>query len=98
MDSCRELSGAPSIRFISGMGLYAICGNPGDKVDVLDEIGIAGARVGAGAEGDLSSMRGGMLSRMWQNCMVAAVYPRRLAQPAFTTHLRAPAIRSDIAR
>ncbi|AZR23639.1 hypothetical protein XvhCFBP2543_02960 [Xanthomonas vasicola] len=76
MDSCRELSGAPSIRFISGMGLYAICGNPGDKVDVLDEIGIAGARVGAGAEGDLSSMCGGMLSRMWQNCMVAAVYPR----------------------
>ncbi len=56
-DSCRELGGAPTIRFVSGMGLNAICGNPGDKVDVLDAIGIAGARVGAGAEGDLSSVR-----------------------------------------
>ncbi|AJQ83736.1 hypothetical protein WKH86_15500 [Xanthomonas oryzae pv. oryzae] len=76
MDSCRELSGAPPIRFVSVMGLNAICGNPGDKVDVLDAIGIAGARVGAGAEGDLSSVRGGMFSRMRQSCMVAAVYPR----------------------
>ncbi|ATS20674.1 hypothetical protein PK69_17415 [Xanthomonas phaseoli pv. phaseoli] len=76
LDGCRELSGAPPIRFVAGMGLNATCGNPGDKVDVLDEIGIAGARAGAGAEGDLSSVRGGMLSRMRQSCMVAAVYPR----------------------
>lgn len=76
MDSCRELSGAPPIRFVSGMGLNAICGNPGDKVDVLDEIGIAGARTVAGAEGDLSSTRGGMLSRMRHSCVVAAVYRR----------------------
>ncbi|KPL47980.1 hypothetical protein XAXN_16445 [Xanthomonas axonopodis] len=75
MDNCRELSGASPIRFVSGMGLNVICGNPGDKVDVLDEIGIAGARTLAGAEGDLSSMRGGMLSRMRQSCVVAAVYP-----------------------
>ncbi|WP_166743323.1 hypothetical protein [Xanthomonas cannabis] len=76
MDSCRELSGAPPIRFVSGMGLNAICGNPGDKVDVLDEIGIAGAGVGAGQQGDLSTSRGGKFSRMRQSCTVAAVYPR----------------------
>lgn len=76
MDSCNELSGAPPIRFVSGMGLNAICGNPGDKVDVLDEIGIAGASAGAGHEGDLGTTRGGRLSRMRQSCLVAAVYPR----------------------
>ncbi|WP_311239363.1 MULTISPECIES: hypothetical protein [unclassified Xanthomonas] len=76
MDSCRELSGAPPIRFVSGMGLNAICGNPGDKVDVLDEIGLAGADVGTGQQGDLSTMRGGQFARMRQSCMVAAVYPR----------------------
>ncbi|MCC4601023.1 hypothetical protein LL964_13540 [Xanthomonas melonis] len=76
MDSCSELSGAPPIRFVSGMGLNAICGNPGDKLDILDEIGIAGASAGAGQDGDLTTTRGGRLSRMRQSCVVAAVYPR----------------------
>ncbi|OLI63691.1 hypothetical protein IXO151_21205, partial [Xanthomonas oryzae pv. oryzae] len=52
MDSCRELSGAPPIRFVSVLGLNAICRNPGDTVDVLDAIGIACERLGAGAQGD----------------------------------------------
>ncbi|CAD2255417.1 hypothetical protein X12_003147 [Xanthomonas arboricola] len=76
MDSCRELSGAPPIRFVSGMGLNAICGNPGDKVDVLDEMALAGAAAGSGQQGDLSTTRGGLAARMRQSCTVAAVYPR----------------------
>ncbi|AJQ89725.1 hypothetical protein BE73_07095 [Xanthomonas oryzae pv. oryzicola] len=75
MDSCRELSGAPPIRFVSGMGLNAICGNAGDKVDVLNAIGIAGARVGL-ARKAISAACGGMFSRMRRSCMVAAVSPR----------------------
>ncbi|NMI22261.1 hypothetical protein E1J24_10480 [Xanthomonas hortorum pv. pelargonii] len=76
MDSCRELSGAPPIRFVSGMGLNAICGNPGDKVDVLDEMALAGAAAESGQQGDLSATRGGLAARMRQSCTVAAVYPR----------------------
>ncbi len=83
MDSCRELSGAPPIRFVSGMGLNAICGNAGDKVDVLNAIGIAGARVGAGAEGDLSSVRRHVLAHAAELHGGGSV-SARLAQPAFS--------------
>ncbi|MDC8746868.1 DUF6491 family protein [Xanthomonas campestris] len=76
LDSCRELSGAPPIQFVSGMGINAICGNPGDKVTVLDELSLAGAAAGSGQQGEFATSRGGMLARLRQSCTIAAVYPR----------------------
>ncbi|KAB7763829.1 hypothetical protein [Xanthomonas maliensis] len=67
MDNCSELNGSPPIRFVSGMGLNAICGNPGDKVDIVDQFAITGAG---------AVTRPGQLARMRQSCTVAAVYPR----------------------
>ncbi|OQP76057.1 hypothetical protein IA54_009690 [Xanthomonas phaseoli pv. syngonii LMG 9055] len=76
LDGCRELSGAPPIRFVAGMGLNATCGNPGDKVDALDAIAVAGTRGGVGQQGDLSSARRDMRWWIRQRGRVTAVYPR----------------------
>lgn len=74
---CSELDGSPSIQFESGMGLNAICGNPGDRVVALDEIALAAnaASVGPNAAGDVGPQRLGRLPR-GNACRVAAVYPR----------------------
>ncbi|MCW1997717.1 hypothetical protein GGR76_000594 [Xanthomonas translucens] len=57
-------------------GINAICGNPGDKVTVLDELSLAGAAAGSGQQGEFATSRGGMLARLRQSCTIAAVYPR----------------------
>ncbi|MFC7520727.1 hypothetical protein ACFQS6_12275 [Xanthomonas populi] len=40
---------------MSGMGLDAICGNPADKVDVLDEMALAGAIAVSAQQSDAPS-------------------------------------------
>jgi len=61
--SCPELFDATTIELRSGMGISAVCGNPGDVVAVVPEM-----RAGEGI-----ARSGGALSRI--SCPIASVYP-----------------------
>ncbi|NUO77635.1 MAG: hypothetical protein HOQ32_16690 [Lysobacter sp.] len=61
--SCPELFDATTIELRSGMGISAVCGNPGDTVVAVPEM----------REGQGIARSGGVLSRI--SCPIASVYP-----------------------